>query len=59
MRAYVLITGLVFALIVGAHASRLFAEGFRLLKEPVFVVTSVLSVALAVWAWRLFCQPSR
>jgi hypothetical protein len=59
MKSYVLTTGLVFVLIVAAHVARLFAEGPGLLKEPAFVFTSVLSVGLAVWAWRLLRPPSR
>jgi hypothetical protein len=56
MKAYVLTTGVVFALIVLAHVGRLFAEGVALLKEPVFAVTSVLSIALSVWAWRVLSK---
>jgi hypothetical protein len=59
MKAYVATSGVIFALIVAAHIARLFAEGPHLLKEPVFLFTSVLSMALVTWAWRLFRQLSR
>ncbi len=59
MKAYLLTTGLVFTLIVAAHVARLFAEGARLLKEPAFVFTSILSAGLAAWAWNLFRQRAR
>ena len=54
MKAYVAATGVIFALIVGAHILRLLAEGPRLILQPVFAFTSVLSAAFALWAWRLF-----
>ena len=59
MKAYVFTTGVVFVLIIAAHIARVFAEGPRLLKEPSFVFTSILSIVLAAWAWRLFRQLSR
>lgn len=54
MKAYILTTGVIFALIVVAHVLRIMAEGSKLLLQPVFALTSILSVALALWAWRLF-----
>lgn len=59
MKAYVLTTGLVFGLIVAAHVARIVAEGPRLMKEPAFLFTSLLSLGLAIWAWRVFRQLSR
>ena len=50
MRAYVGITGLVFALMFAAHVARILAEGPALMREPIIIVTSVLSLALATWA---------
>jgi hypothetical protein len=50
LRAYVGITGLVFALMFAAHVARILAEGSSLLREPLIIVTSVLSLGLAVWA---------
>jgi hypothetical protein len=50
VRCYVIATGIAFALIFIAHIARLFAEGLWLLREPMFIVTSVLSLGLAIWA---------
>jgi hypothetical protein len=50
VRAYVGITGLVFALMFAAHVARILAEGSGLLREPIIIVTTVLSLGLAVWA---------
>lgn len=58
MKGYRFSTGAVFALLLLAHLARLAAEGFHLLKAPVFLGTSLLSFGLVVWAWRLACQPS-
>ncbi|MFZ5495022.1 MAG: hypothetical protein ACOZE5_06750 [Verrucomicrobiota bacterium] len=53
MKPYILATGGVFALILAAHIARLFAEGAGLLRQPVFVLTSLLSIGFSIWAWRL------
>lgn len=53
MRAYVLVTGIVFALILVAHAARVAVEGGRLLREPDFVAASVACLVLVIWAVRV------
>jgi len=50
MRYYIGITGLVFALMFAAHIARILAEGPGLMREPIMVVTSILSLGLAIWA---------
>ena len=50
MRCYVIATGIAFALIFVMHIARLFAEGVWLLREPMFILTSILSLGLAIWA---------
>jgi hypothetical protein len=50
LRCYGIATGIVFALIFVAHIARLFAEGTWLLHEPMFILTSILSLGLAGWA---------
>jgi hypothetical protein len=50
MRAYLLTSGLVFLAVALAHAARLIAEGMGPLQEPVFAVSSLLALAMAVWA---------
>jgi hypothetical protein len=54
VKAYVLTTGLVFVLILAAHIARLFGEGYHLLKQPLFLATSLLSLGIALWALCLF-----
>jgi len=53
MKTYVMTTGAVFALITLAHILRIVAEGPRLASEPFFVLMTVLSTALSLWAWRV------
>jgi hypothetical protein len=50
VRRYVIATGIAFALIFLAHVARVFAEGTAILREPMFILTSILSLGLAVWA---------
>jgi hypothetical protein len=50
VRAYVATTGLVFLLLILAHAARLIVEGTEPLKEPVFVATTIVSAVLVMWA---------
>ncbi len=59
MKAYIIVTGIIFALLVVMHVWRLVAEGPRLVTDPVFIVFTVLSAALTVWAWRLIRLLSR
>jgi hypothetical protein len=50
MRAYVLTSGLIFLAVALAHAARLLAEGFGPLQQPIFTLSSVLALAMALWA---------
>jgi hypothetical protein len=53
MKAYVITTGVIFALITVAHIVRLALESTRVLTEPVFVLFTILSAAIAVWAFTI------
>ena len=53
MKAYLVTTGIIFALIGVAHILRVFAEGPRLAKDPLFILLTLLTFALSIWAWRL------
>ena len=55
MRAYVAVTGIVFAGLLAVHVARLIAEGWGPLGDPIFAVTTILSLAIALWSlaqWR-------
>ena len=49
-RCYIIASGIVFALMFVAHVARLFAEGSGILREPIIIVTSLLSLGLTMWA---------
>jgi hypothetical protein len=53
MKAYLITTGVVFGLITLAHIVRMAMEGAHLLKEPLFVLLTLLAAGLSIWAWRL------
>jgi hypothetical protein len=59
MRCYVIATGLAFAIIFILHVARIFAEGTWILREPMFIVTSVLSLGLAIWSAVLVTKSPR
>ena len=56
MKAYVITTGVVFALLTLAHVLRLILEGRAMLGEPWFIVTTLAAAALCVWALRLLSR---
>ena len=53
MKAYLLTTGTVFALIAVAHVWRVIAESNSLARDPWFVLITFLAVGLSIWAFRL------
>ena len=57
MKAYLLTTGGLFALVALAHLARTVAESSRLRTEPEFLLEGpglgLLAAAFALWAWRL------
>lgn len=53
MKAYVITSGTVFALVFAAHIWRATAEGVSLAKNPIFILTTTAALALVVWAWRV------
>jgi hypothetical protein len=59
MRAYVGITGLIFALTFAAHLARVYIEGRQLLGNPIFIATTLIALGLSVWAVLLLTKGSR
>ena len=49
MKAYIITTGLIFALITIAHLARMVTET-HVLTEPLYLLLTILSAALAIWA---------
>jgi multisubunit Na+/H+ antiporter MnhE subunit len=52
VRTYVIATGVVFGLITVAHVWRLVVEP-HLLREPWFMLLTLVAAGLAVAAWRV------
>ena len=59
MKCYLITTGTVFGLITVAHVWRALAEGPHLATDPVFLLLTVASAGLCVWACRLLRLNSR
>ncbi len=53
MRAYVMTTGIVFALVFIAHMWRVIVEDFKPLTEPVFILLTLVALGLTAWSARL------
>jgi uncharacterized membrane protein len=59
MKAYVMTTGAVFGLITLAHIWRVIEEGSHLATEPWFILLTVATATLCLWAVRLLWRPPR
>jgi len=59
VKAYVIITGVIFAGLTLAHVLRMITENAHLATEPAFMLITVLSAALAVWAALLIVRRSK
>lgn len=53
MRTYVLISGVIFGLVTLAHLLRIYAEGVHLARDPWYVLLTIATAALSIWALRL------
>ena len=53
MRAYLITTGVLFALVAVAHVGRVFAESRELATDPWYVLLTILAVVMSAWAFRL------
>jgi hypothetical protein len=59
MKAYVLTSGIIFALLALAHVLRIMAEGTHLARDPTWVLITLVAAALSVWAWRVLWVSKR
>ena len=57
MKTYVITTGAIFGLLILAHIWRVFAEP-HLATDPAFIIITLASLALCLWAWRLLKRSS-
>ena len=54
MKVYVVTTGAIFGLLTVAHLWRMVEEGSHVATDPFFVLVTLASGALCLWAWRVF-----
>lgn len=59
MKAYLITTGAVFGLLALAHVWRVIGESRSLGVDPWFVVITVVSAAMSVWAFMLLRRSAR
>ena len=59
MKSYLAVTGIIFLLVAIAHVLRIVQEGWGPSSNPWFIGSTLLSVSLSIWAWRLFLQTRR
>ena len=59
MKAYLLTTGIAFALIVAAHVWRVIAESSSLARDPGFIVLTLIAAGMAGWAFYLVRASAR
>jgi ABC-type multidrug transport system permease subunit len=59
LKAYVIVTAIVFGLLTLAHVARIFEEGSHLLTDVSWVLITVASAAICLWACRLLWRSSR
>ena len=53
MKAYVITTGVVFALLTLAHLLRMIVEWPHLARDPFYVLITIAAGGLCLWAWRV------
>ena len=59
MKAYVITTGSVFVLLTVAHIWRGIEEGPQLATQWWFILLTLSTAALSLWAWRLLRRDLR
>ena len=59
MKAYLITTGILFVGMIGLHILKAYYEGIHTLKDPHFILLTLLSAGLAVWAFCLLKSVSR
>jgi hypothetical protein len=58
-KAYLIVTGAVFGLLTLAHVWRIIEEGSHLATDVSWVLITIASAALCLWAFRLLWRSSR
>ena len=59
MKAYVVTTGTIFGLLTVAHLWRMVEERSHVATDPLFILVTLASGVLSLWAWRVFRLSTR
>jgi hypothetical protein len=59
MKVYLTLTAVVFGLLAVVHVWRMVAESSSLAKDPFFLLLTVMSAGLCVWAVKLLLAQRR
>jgi uncharacterized membrane protein len=59
MKAYVITSGAIFGVLTIAHLLRIAVENRHLATDPFFVLITLASAALCIWAWRVLRRLNR
>lgn len=59
MKAYVITTGAIFALITVAHVLRMVTENPGLATDPIYLLLTIASAGLSIWAWQVLRRLNR
>lgn len=59
MKAYIATTGTVFGLITLAHLWRVISESAALARDPWFILLTLVTAGLCIWAFRLLRPVSK
>jgi len=59
MKAYIITSGAIFGLITITHLLRMIMEGRHVATDPIYILLTILSAGLTIWAWRVLARLSR
>jgi hypothetical protein len=59
MKAYIITSGAIFGLLAIAHLLRIAMENRHLATDPGYILITLASAALCVWAWRVLRRLNR
>jgi hypothetical protein len=59
MKTYVMTTGVLFGLLTLAHLWRVIEEGTHLATDPWYVLVTLITAVMCVWAWRVLKGSAR
>jgi uncharacterized membrane protein len=59
MKAYVITSGAIFGVLTIAHLLRIAVENRHLATDPFFVLITLASATLCIWAWYVLRRSNR